>query len=84
MLRRTCEEDISTRGKPGKPGKPVAPGNMGGAPGCGSGEMPAAVETGAASIFLSASLTDAEVVGGVGTPRKGADPGLNCVSPPSG
>lgn len=75
---------MSTRGNAGKPGRPAAPGNIGGAPGCGSGEMPVAVETGGVSIFLSVSLAEAEVVGGVGTPRKGADPCLRPASPPKG
>lgn len=84
MLMRTCVEDMSTRGNPVKPGRPAAPGNIGGAPGCGSVEMPAAVETGTPSIFLSVSLIDEEVVGGVGTLRKGADPCLKPARPPKG
>lgn len=68
---------MSTRGNPGKPGRP-APGNMGDAPGWGGiGPRPAAEVTGTASTFLSVSLAEEDVVGGVGTPpRKGADPCL--------
>lgn len=86
MLRKTCEEDMSTRGKVGNPGR--GPGNMGGAPEGGNGGIPAAVAAMGTVVgvptFFPVSLTDEKVVVGVGISRKGTELCFKPARPPRG